>query len=391
MSTVEKPTPINHCIHYNSPSPFQYLIAIKPLGLMYGSAGPFLSPENLVGRSGDRFPPSAFTASGLFEPAYKSTNEPGYNSDDLKQLLIAGPFWSFESQISKGENQNFHVPTPLRYVVELNQQTSDEDDKELKDIQIGRIKYILHFLAKEKETDFDKWAYLDPKTNEWMLPTGKFPSGTWMPIKDWNKSPEDWQNPSKVYFSPWKYLPHLHPRLKLDERHVDENPESGSLFLENAVQPHPDICLVYLSNCPLPNGCYRFGGEGHIIDITCHSLDESIQKMLAEPVGQQFALLTPAIWGSNRHSERYPPAWNSIEHIESVGQVRIFTERALPIRYRLSNRLSRGRYAVPAGTIYRTAEPQSAWKDWNPRWFPTEGISLKRWGCGLALKLPDFQ
>jgi len=44
---------------------FKYLISISPLGLMYGSAGAFLSPENLVGRSGAKFPPDAATLSGL--------------------------------------------------------------------------------------------------------------------------------------------------------------------------------------------------------------------------------------------------------------------------------------------------------------------------------------
>lgn len=36
----------------NQKPPFQYLIIIKPLGFLYGSAGRFLSPDNLVGRSG---------------------------------------------------------------------------------------------------------------------------------------------------------------------------------------------------------------------------------------------------------------------------------------------------------------------------------------------------
>ena len=44
---------------------FKYLISINPLGFMYGSAGAFLSPENLVGRSGAKFPPEAATLSGL--------------------------------------------------------------------------------------------------------------------------------------------------------------------------------------------------------------------------------------------------------------------------------------------------------------------------------------
>jgi len=35
---------------------FKYLAIIEPLGFLYGSAGRFLSPENLVGRSGANFP-----------------------------------------------------------------------------------------------------------------------------------------------------------------------------------------------------------------------------------------------------------------------------------------------------------------------------------------------
>ncbi|MGG6263924.1 hypothetical protein ACQ4M3_10815 [Leptolyngbya sp. AN03gr2] len=53
-------------------------------------------------------------------------------------------------------------------------------------------------------------------------------------------------------------------------------------------------------------------------------------------------------------------------------------------------RLSRGRYAVPAGTVYVLQEPlEIPWQDWSIDWFPKEGPSLKRWGCGLALPLID--
>ena len=45
---------------------FKYLIRVHPLGMLYGSAGAFLSPENLVGRSGAKFPPEASTLAGLF-------------------------------------------------------------------------------------------------------------------------------------------------------------------------------------------------------------------------------------------------------------------------------------------------------------------------------------
>jgi CRISPR-associated protein Cmr3 len=38
---------------------FQYYVSIQPLGHLYGSAGPFLSPDTLVGKAGQHFPPSA--------------------------------------------------------------------------------------------------------------------------------------------------------------------------------------------------------------------------------------------------------------------------------------------------------------------------------------------
>ena len=54
---------------------FKHLIAIEPLGLLYGSAGRFLSPENLVGRSGTQFPPSAATLSGVFASQYSEAGK----------------------------------------------------------------------------------------------------------------------------------------------------------------------------------------------------------------------------------------------------------------------------------------------------------------------------
>jgi CRISPR-associated protein Cmr3 len=83
---------------------FEYLIVIEPLGLLYGSAGRFLSPENLVGRSGTSFPPSAATLSGLY-----AANS---SSMELESLRLAGPFWA-----KSDDPQNFYVPTPFNYLV----------------------------------------------------------------------------------------------------------------------------------------------------------------------------------------------------------------------------------------------------------------------------------
>jgi hypothetical protein len=34
-------------------------------------------------------------------------------------------------------------------------------------------------------------------------------------------------------------------------------------------------------------------------------------------------------------------------------------------------------------------DEQPAWYDWPLEWFPREGPYLNRWGCGLALALPQ--
>ena len=150
-------------------------------------------------------------------------------------------------------------------------------------------------------------------------------------------------------------------------------------FLENAVQIHPDACLIYLTNIPLPDGWYRFGGEGHMVDVQCMKLADSTQKLLDQPVGNSFALITPAVWGSNRLSYREPMIYRD--------------NNLQPAWYRLGGtgkikRLSRGRYTVPAGSVYvlRDAIAQP-WQNWDESWFPKEAYSFKRWGCGLALPL----
>jgi CRISPR-associated protein Cmr3 len=327
---------------------WQYLIVITPLGLLYGSAGRFLSPENLVGRSGTSFPPSTATLSGLFASTYSSV--------ELQSLILAGPFWA-----NSAEPQNFYVPTPFTYLVDN-----------------GAIQQQLGW---------------NPETQQWMTakgtqPTGKFTKHTWIEIADW-------QHPQQVHSHPWKYLPHLHPQLKLDERRVNTD-SNGSLFLENAVQMHPDTCLIYLSNIPLQDGWYRFGGEGHMVDVHSIKISPSTQQLLSQPVGDRFALITPAVWGSTRLSYREPMVYESNELQPAWHLATLLTERPHPWRYRLggkgnTKRLSRGRYAVPAGSVYvlATAIAQS-WQDWSEAWFPTEAYSFKRWGCGLALPLPPL-
>lgn len=328
---------------------FQYLIVISPLGLLYGSAGRFHFPKNLFGRSGTSFPPTAATLSGLYA-ATKS-------SDEIKDLQLAGAFWAYSDN-----PQNFYVPMPLNYLVEN-----------------GKIEHKLYW-----NSDFSQW-----ETQSGEPPVRKFEKGnSWVAITEWEK-------PEQAQTNPWQYLPHLHPKLKLDERRVDTDTNRGSLFLENAVQMNPDTCLIYLASIPIEDGWYRFGGEGHTVDLQCIEIAECTQKLLSKPVGDRFALITPAVWGSNRLSYREAMIYQNDEWEKVWSVVTILTERAVPFRYRLggegkTKRLSRGRYAVPAGSVYvlknAIARP---WQDWDETWFPKEAYSFKRWGCGLALPLPE--
>jgi CRISPR-associated protein Cmr3 len=342
---------------------FEYLIVIEPLGLLYGSAGRFLSPENLVGRSGTSFPPSAATLSGLYAATSSST--------ELESLQLAGPFWA------KSDNpQNFYVPTPLNYLVAK-----------------GEITHRLAWHPHPQSLSYQEEGEQEEESGQWQTesgasPTGKFEKSSWVAINEWHQ-------PQQVQKDPWKYLPHLHPRLQLDQRKVDADSDQGSLFLENAVQLNPDNCLIYLSNTRLADGWYRFGGEGHMVDVRCLKLTDSTQRLLSQPVGKCFALITPAVWGSNRLSYREPMIYQN-NNWQPVWQIEAFlTERPTPFRYRLggkgnTKRLSRGRYAVPAGTVYVLREPlNQPWQSWDESWFPTEAYSFKRWGCGLALPLPQ--
>jgi CRISPR-associated protein Cmr3 len=354
---------------------FEYLVCIRPLGLLYGSAGRFLSPENLVGRSGVSFPPSAATLSGLFAAQI--------GKDGMKALLpkageadpfcLAGPFWAMSDS-----PEDFFVPTPFNRKVKFDPVTGPGGWRR------GAVKQRLGWRSDPADPEgVGAWERVDAGPS---VP-GKFAKGSWLNIRDWD-------DPREVYDDPWAFLPHLHPRLQSEQRRVDTESERGSLFLENAVQLHPDVCLVYLASHAVPVDWYRFGGEGHLVEVESVPLGEVNRDLLRRPVGQEFALITPALWGSNRLSQRFPqtvsgpvPEWQAAA---------LLTERPTPMRYRLGDHeeqrrgqpklLSRGRSAVPAGTVYRLREGiDRPWWDWDEGWFPREGPSLKRWGLGLAL------
>jgi CRISPR-associated protein Cmr3 len=350
-------------------TPFKYLITIEPLGFLYGSAGAFLSPENLVGRSGAKFPPSPVALAGIFAASYPETTEAEreQKQEQLQSLRLAGPFWSFTENI-----QNFCVPTPFNLKVNLL------PNPEPLEIQTGQIIQTLTWKEKSNSNPYDCW-----EPDKTAPSKTKFDSETWLPIKDW-------RNPTTVYANPWQFVPHLHPKLQQDQRRVvDPETNQGSLFLENAVQMHPKTCLTYLSNEKM-DGWYRFGGEGHLASVQSHDLDQQTETLLNMSLGNAFALITPALWGSNRLSLRYPKAWEG-----SISTM--LTERPNPFRYRLggkgkTKRLSRGRYAVPAGTVYITKQTQPPWCKWQEGKegiFPQDGdfLNLKNWGFGLALPL----
>lgn len=336
---------------------FKYLILIHPLGFMYGSAGGFLSPENLVGRSGSKFPPEAATLAGLFFAANKTKQFT--TQEELRyKLHLAGPFWA-----ESDSPDDFYVPIPRTKII------ADEDTDEWR---IENKKWQRDESKSKLEADYQ-----------------------WQNINYWNDSANDIRANNAVKKTPWKFVPILHPRTKDEERCV--RAEDG-LFLENAVQMDDDYCLVYLSSHQLPDGWYRFGGENHLVEITSLEIPQEsfINEILHQKIQKTFALITPGIWGSNQLSFRYP------KHPDfSIKRPMMLTDRPIPYRYRLgerkideqgkhyqAGRMSRGRYAVPTGTVYVFKNPlNQPWCEWSEEWFPKEGFSLKQLGCNLCLPL----
>jgi CRISPR-associated protein Cmr3 len=326
---------------------FKYLIKINPLGLLYGSSGGFLSPENLVGRSQAKFPPDAATISGLFFSANKI--KPFTTQEELRDnLYVAGAFWAKENN-----PKAFYVPIPWTKIIGEN--TTDE------------------WVIKD-----EKWIRNNPEPE---------PDFQWQRINQWNQSASNLKSNLKSGESiaqtnkVWNFVSVLHPRMKNDERHVVE---SDGLFLENAVQMSDETCLIYLSTHELPSGWYRFGGENHLVEINSIELTENdaIMRQLNQPIERAFALISPAVWGSNRLSFRKP------DHPDFPEVDKMLTDKAIPYRFRAGGRLGRGRYGVSAGSVYILKNPlNKTWWEWSEDWFPKEGYSLKKVGSGLCLPL----
>ncbi len=319
---------------------FKYLITIQPLGFMYGSAGAFLSPENLVGKSGTKFPPEAATLSGLMFSINKITdNIP--QAELRENLYVAGPFWA-----KLDKKQDFYVPIPWNKI-------------------IGK-------------KNVDEWEL---KQDQWQLEKNEKlePDYRWQSINSWEKPAKTLQSNKSVAENPWKFVSFLHPKIKKSERCVEN--EDG-LFLENSVQIPDDTCLVYLSTYPMEHGWYRFGGENHLVEIGCEEINNRVLELLNKPIEKGFALITPGVWGSTRLSYRHP------QHDNFPQTVQMLTDKPVPYRYRAKGNLGRGRYAVPAGSVYVLEESlNKPWWHWDETWFPQEGYSLKKVGCGLCLPI----
>ncbi len=328
---------------------FRSLITIHPLGMMYGSAGGFLSPQNLVGRSRSKFPPDAATIAGLIfncdrmQNIDKDRSQQDEHHQYLKNnLSIAGPFWA------ESESPNsFYVPIPWTKVI-----SKDGSD--------------------EWYFDGQQWHRNNPEIE---------PEYQWQRINAWNDSAELIRDNEDMAATPWEFVSMLHPQMKDEQRHVLEK---DGLFLENAVQMPDDICLVYLSKHPIEPGWHRLGGENHIVEIQCRDLDWNHSRFdpFHQPINDTFALIAPGVWGSNRFSYRYP------QHPDFPKPIAMLTDKPIAYRYRTGRRLGRGRYAVPPGSVYKLETPiGKSWQEWSEDWFPMEGFPLKRIGAGLCLAL----
>ncbi len=340
--------------------PYQHLILLKPLGLLYGSRGRVLSPEALTGRAAEHFPPDSPAVAGLLA----SCMDPASRWD----LFTAGPFWC-----STGDE--LMLPAPLTLL-----QEGEGDHRR----SHRRLRW------RESHTDGSLSGWQPADGND---PPRKPPSGGWVALSDWSRLGHE--EPVHIHPDPWKGQPHLHPRLRDDSRvSAGEN----ALFLEYGIALEPGVRLAYLSSHRIPEGVYRFGGEGHLVALSTRPIPQALITLLERPLAGPFTLITPGVWGGPKLSLR-EPIDTSVPHGQHPwhrqGQAPgILTGKPRPWRHRLGEgssgcrRLSRGRWAVPAGSCYQVPlNPLPPWTDWPESWFPREGFSFKQLGTALALPL----
>lgn len=360
-------------------TPFNHLITLEPLGLLYASSGRFLSAENLVGKAGEHFPPDSPAFAGLIAARLPRA--------DVRDLHTAGPFWF--GGVSGQEE--LMLPAPLNLLQEGPADASG----------YRRCSTRLVWEPNEEEPEEAGWR----PAQRGESPT-KALRGGWIPLSQWDSQhlhdDEKMKPKQKVRVDPWRSVPHLHPRLRDNER---VSAQDDALFLELAVALEPGVRLAYLSSHDVPEGTYRFGGEGHLVELCVQPVPSLLNELLTRELIGSFALVTPGLWGGSRLSQREPldssrqPASRPWHH-NSRGPA-LLTDRPQPWRHRLGEgdkakdkdgkpRLSRGRWAVPAGTCVQVSpsHPLPPWPAWPESWFPREGFCFKQLGTGLALPIP---
>lgn len=358
-----------------SAHPFQCIVLIEPLGLLYGSSGRLLSPEVLTGQASEHFPPDSPAVAGLLASQLSRA--------DVEHLFTAGPFWWSGCE-------DLMVPAPMLLLQEEGGATGRQSRDRLT------------WQESNAEQQWTGWWH-----QAWADQQGKRQNGGWIRLVDW-PHPANPDRPAKViaiHDDPWQAIPHLHPKLRDNER---VSALEGALFLEYGVALPPMVRLAYLSSHPIPDGTVRFGGEGHLARLSCVEIPPLLGTLLAQELKAPFALITPGLWGGPKLSIREPidttiPRGHFPWRREGKPPG-ILTERPRPWRYRLGagsrdpspwpgerpakRRLSRGRWALPAGSCYQVAgAPLQPWAEWPEKWFPKEGFSFKQLGTALSLPI----
>jgi CRISPR-associated protein Cmr3 len=356
------------------PLPFAHLVLLEPLGLLYGSLGRLLSPQALTGRASEHFPPDSPALSGLLASRL--------DRRQVWDLHTAGPFWL-------DPVEGLMVPAPLTLL-----QKNHEDGKRYSEQR-------LVWCEGDGEHRPSGWCPSDWRASDGDEHPRKAPRGGWIALKDWALVGQPGEKVA-IHDNPWKAVPHLHPRLKEDERISDS--DEDALFLEYGIALQPEVMLAYLSSHKIEEGVYRFGGEGHLVNLRHQEIPPQMTALLSRPLTAPFALITPGVWGGPKLSLREPidtTVPNGKFPWHRGGQAPgILTDKPRPWRHRLGigdgvpgtdgktkrRRLSRGRWAVPAGSCYQlSGDPLEPWSQWHESWFPKEGFCFKQLGTALAL------
>lgn len=341
---------------------FAHLLLLEPLGLLYGSSGRLLSPEALTGRVTEHFPPDSPALAGLLASRLPRSEVWG--------LTTAGPFWLHPEQ-------GLMLPAPMTLLQERDPSGERYSNRRLA------------WLQSDGEQAPSGWRPIDGQK-----PPRKAPSGGWISLSDWPRVPEH-GTPIRIHDNPWREVPQLHPRLQEDQR---IGAGEGALFLEYAIALQPGVTLAYLSSHAIPEGVYRFGGEGHLVQLRRAPIPGALLNLLTQPLTAPFALITPGVWGGPKLSLREPiitEGGRGVHPWHRGGQPPgILTDKPRPWRHRLGGgdnghrRLSRGRWAMPAGSCYQIeGDALAPWDQWEECWFPREGFSFKQLGTALAVPL----